>query len=43
MTERQKELLTELSKEFQSLAETEAPASGFKQKFKDFFDMKAKD
>ncbi len=43
MTERQRELLAELSKEFQGLAETEAPASGFKQKFKDFFDMKAKE
>ena len=43
MTERQKELHAELSKEFQGLAESEAPASGFKQKFKDFFDMKAKD
>ena len=43
VTDRQRELLAELSKELQGSAETESPASGFKQKFKDFFDMKAKE
>ena len=45
VTDRQRELLEELSKEFKMAggAETEAQASGFRQKFKDFFDIKAKD